>query len=395
MNSVCLLVDLDETGLQDTWQDEVYKHDLFLEVNYCNREDVYPMLTSGNVVSMVVFAQEPDVEVFNILELFKKHVGGIPSFQAIVCDKPSPIYLTQVFEWGIEKFFTQESWAPLTASLTKEVESLADDGESPEAKIIQLNRSILSGDQTQIAESEELVNECAEYDFLAAYSKGTALQAVGRFNEAIDAFRTSQEMNNLFRPSISGIGENLLVLGKVDEAIEVFQELEKVNKRSVDRKANLASAYMEKGDFEKAKAYLKEAHRLNPKHPRIAETKAQFLITQGRIGEAFKLMDQLHDVGPFFAAKLNEMGIRLSQKGKGKSALALYKKAHKIVKAELRYKISLNAALACYRMEDFKLSMKYLLRCEKEYGKKFEKVDKIKLAIQKAMKKPSPTKAAG
>jgi hypothetical protein len=81
------------------------------------------------------------------------------------------------------------------------------------------------------------------------------------------------------------------------------------------------------------------------------------------------------------------MGIKLSQANKGKSALALYQKAHTIVKKELRYKVSLNAALACYRLEDFATALKYLDRCEREYGGILDKAAKIRNACKASMKK--------
>jgi hypothetical protein len=116
----------------------------------------------------------------------------------------------------------------------------------------------------------------------------------------------------------------------------------------------------------------------------VLEARAQVLLCTGKIGEAFKLMDDMSEVGPFFAAKMNELGIQLSQAGKGKSALALYQKAHKIVRPELRYKISLNAALACRRLKAWDLALKYLTRCQKEYGASFSKIDKIRESIEAA-----------
>ena len=66
---------------------------------------------------------------------------------------------------------------------------------------------------------------------------------------------------------------------------------------------------------------------------------------------------------------------------KGKSALALYQKAHKIVRAELKYKISLNAALACRRLKEWDMALKYVARCEREFGATFPKLAKIRQAI--------------
>ncbi len=386
MKQVCLLVDIDENGLADNWQDQTKNCEFSIPISYANKQDVYPMLETGNVAAMIIFAAGVNREVFNILDLYKRNVGAIASFQAIVCDDPPPLFMTQVYEYGIENFFTSKNWVEHTFKFCEEVQALLSDQECSESHVINLSRSLITGDQVKILESKKKLSQMVDYDFLAAYSQGTALQAVGRFSEAVDAFRKSKNLNSLFRPSISGIGENLLVMGRIDEAIAIFNDLEKLNKRSVERKANLAAAYMEKGDTTAAKKYLLEAEALNPSHPRIAETKVQLLLKQGKVKEAFIQMDQLQDVGPFFAAKLNEMGIRLSQQGKGKSALALYKKAHRIVKPELKYKISLNAALACYRLKEYRLTLKYLNRCEKEFGDVLEKANKIRIAVRSQLK---------
>jgi nucleotidyltransferase/DNA polymerase involved in DNA repair len=114
-------------------------------------------------------------------------------------------------------------------------------------------------------------------------------------------------------------------------------------------------------------------------------------------------MDQMSGVGPFFAAKLNDLGIKLSQAGKGKSALALYQKAHRVVREDLRYKITLNAALACRRLQDFDMALKYVARCAKEYGSMFPKLVKIKETLMKEKlaaaaapaKDPANTQQAG
>jgi tetratricopeptide (TPR) repeat protein len=96
------------------------------------------------------------------------------------------------------------------------------------------------------------------------------------------------------------------------------------------------------------------------------------------------MMDSLSDAGPMFAAKLNEVGVKLSQAGKAKSALVLYQKAHKIVRNELKYKLSMNAALACHRLGDYDLALKFLARCQKEYGSSFPKLEKIRGAVTSA-----------
>ncbi|NRA65094.1 MAG: tetratricopeptide repeat protein [Pseudobacteriovorax sp.] len=395
MNQLCLLVDCNSDDSHDNFQALVDKEDLVVLPTFVSMEEAFPMLETGNVVAMVVFASQANGDVLRLLECFRRCVGAIPHFQAIVCDEPQPIILSQVYEFGVEEFFSSTSWVQQSLELCKSASLIIQDRDSPETRIIEMNRAVMTGDQNKILAAKERLSDMAGYDYLASYSQGVALQSVGQFGDAIESFRQSTSLNRMFRPSISGVGENLLVLGQTDEAIAVFKDLEKLNKRSLDRKANLAMAYLEKKDLTSAKKYLFEAQALDPKHVKIDEIKAMLLLSQGQVKEAFAMMDKLHDVGPFFAAKLNEMGIRLSQKGKGKSALALYKKAHKIVKTELRHKISLNAALACYRMGEYPLAIKYLNRSDKEYGEAFPKTKKIRAAIAAQMANSNRDSEAG
>ncbi len=390
MERICLIVDVNAQGLDQEWSEKVAGHEYALKLSYVSADEVAPMIETGSVVAMVIFADKCVQPVLDCLQLFRKFVGAVPAFQAIVSADPDPYYLSEVYEYGIEQFLHPDAWPQQLAALLEKVAAVVEDKNSIEAKTLRLNWSIAYGDQGQIIASKDALAEAAEYDYVAAYAKANALQAVGQFGEAVEAYRASHRLNKTFRQASSGLGESLLVMGKVDEAIEILERLERQNHRNVDRKAHLATAYLEKGDRVKAEALLKEADEIAPGHPRIAEARAEILLVEGKVGEAFKMMDNLRDVGPLFAAKLNEMGIKLSQQGKGKSAIALYKKAHKVVRHELRYKISLNAALACYRMAEYTVALQYLARCEKEFGGTYEKVEKIKLAIQKAMnKKPS------
>jgi hypothetical protein len=54
----------------------------------------------------------------------------------------------------------------------------------------------------------------------------------------------------------------------------------------------------------------------------------------------------------------------------------------------------MNAALACYRMGDFDASLVWLERCEKEYGSAYEKLVKIRKAVQAAKKKGPEQKSS-
>ena len=106
---------------------------------------------------------------------------------------------------------------------------------------------------------------------------------------------------------------------------------------------------------------------------------------QEKIDDALALMSTLDEIGPFFAAKLNEIGIKLSQEGHGDQAIQLYEKAHSVIHDSLKYKISMNLALAYRRSKELKKAYSYAERCEVEYGESFEKIEKVKTALKREM----------
>jgi tetratricopeptide (TPR) repeat protein len=387
MDYSCLLIDLTGAGAGDSWQELLAAQQPPLQASLATSiEEAQAVLNGGSVLLLAIFARENSGDLQTLFKSYQTNMGCISDFQAVICDDPDPVFMAGVFEFGIEQFFSQATWAGELAALARRAVALVEDPASAESRTIRLTRSIRSADQAAIQKAEKELGDLAEHDYRAAFAKGKACEATGDYNGAATAYSSASGMNKLFRPTASSLGETLLVTGRVDEALEVFKKLEKTNPYDVERKANLAAAFVEKGDFESANKYVAAAEKLAPTNSRVLEAKAQVFLCTGKVGDAFKLMDGMSEVGPFFAAKLNELGIKLSQTGKGKSALALYQKAHKIVRPDLRYKISLNAALACRRLGAWDMALKYLVRCEREYGGKYSKLDKIRAAIMEAMK---------
>lgn len=379
MDITALLVDLTDSDLAGTWQEKVAPLNLPFHMEYVTgRDDAIAAIGNSIVSPLVIFANDSSPLLTEILRAFQAALGPMSEFQVIVCGEPSPHFMANVFEFGVEQFSAPESWPQNVAALCRLVQEKLSDRESPEYKTMALAAAIRTQDNEKIQAAKSALGDLASYDFRAAFATGRAAEATGNYNDAIEAYRNAGGMNKMFRPTSTSLGEACLITGKVDEAIAIFQKLDRSNPRDIDRKANLASAFVEKGDLETAAKYAAEAEALQPNSSRVAEIKAQVLLCQGKVNDAFILLDQMNGVGPFFAAKLNDLGIKLSQAGKGKSALALYQKAHKVVREDLKYKISLNAALACRRLQDYDLALKYVARCAKEYGSMFPKLVKIK-----------------
>lgn len=379
MNITALLVDLTGRNVAGTWQQQV----AHVSIPYTMKcvtgsEAALAEIAASTVSPLVIFANDSSNPLNEILRSYQATFGPMSELQMIVCSNPSPQFMANVFEFGIEQFVASETWPEEVAALCRAVQEKLSDKNSPEFKTMQLAGATRTQDVGKIQAAKSALGDLATYDFRAAYASGRAAEITGNYNDAIEAYRSAGGMNKMFRPSSTSLGEAYLITGNVEDAIAIFQKLDKSNPRDIDRKANLASAYIEKGDLETAERYALEAEALQPNSSRVTEIRAQVFLCQGKVGDAFALLDQMSDVGPFFAAKLNDLGIKLSQAGKGKSALALYQKAHRVVRTDLKYKISLNAALACRRLLNYDLALKYVDRCAKEYGVMFPKLVKIK-----------------
>jgi tetratricopeptide (TPR) repeat protein len=393
MEMTCLIIDLNAGDAEAKWNASPASKKALLEAKFAaNLQQAQALIKSKLVSPMIILATDFSPDVKALLSDYQTAFGPMSDFQVIVNSDPSPQFMVSVFEFGIEQFVANETWVEDVSAVCRDVHTKMGDPESAEYRTMTLVLAIRDADVGKITEAQAGVADLAAYDFRAAYANGKANEAAGDYSAAIDSYKSANGMNKMFRPVSTRLGEACLITGRVDEAIEIFQKLERSNPRDIDRKAYLASAYIEKGDFEKAQKYIEEAERLDPGSSRVVEVKAQVMLCQGNFSAAFALLDKMSDVGPFFAAKLNDLGINLSKSGKGKSALALYQKAHKVVRSELKYKITLNAVLACRRLGDFDMALKYVSRCAKEYGSLFPKLAKIKQALEseRAQKASAP-----
>lgn len=383
MEMTCLIIDLNAGDAEAKWNASPASKKALLEAKFAvNLQQAQALIKSELVSPMVILAADFSPEMKALLSEYQTAFGPMSDFQVIVNSDPSPQFMVSVFEFGVEQFVASETWVEDVSAVCRDVHTKMNDPESAEYRTMSLVIAIRNADAGQITEAQAGVAELASYDFRAAYANGKASEATGDYSAAIDNYKSATGMNKLFRPVSTRLGEACLITGRVDEAIEIFLKLERSNPRDIDRKASLASSFIEKGDFEMAQKYAAEAEKLDPNSSRVLEVKAQVMLCQGDFSSAFALLDKMSDVGPFFAAKLNDLGIKLSKSGKGKSALALYQKAHKVVRNELKYKITLNAVLACRRLGDFDMALKYVNRCAKEYGSLFPKLAKIKQAIE-------------
>ncbi|MEZ4742636.1 MAG: hypothetical protein R3B45_09345 [Bdellovibrionota bacterium] len=352
-----------------------------------SQEEASLIIESASPACLVLIAESVCTSLTTILKDFKDKVACLPDLQLIVNSNPSAKFLTTIFEFGIEQIAPLESWYTHLNNLCTHGKGKVIDPNSIEHRCLQLMKTIRIGNQEKIVELSDTLTDDALTDYLAAFAYARAKEALGQYRAAICYYEKSSTLNTLFRPALTGLAENLLLMNSLDKAVDYLTILEKTNPFDVTRKADLSSAYLEMGEMSKAKQIYFEAKKLQPNHSRLLEIEAQEQLKSENIEEALKTLSKIDEASPFFAAKLNEFGIALSKSGKGKAAIELYKRAHKIVRPELKYKISLNSALACRRLKQYEMALQYTERCETEFGSTFEKLTKLKNNLKSLLTK--------
>lgn len=381
----CLVVDMMGQGLVSKGPEFAIEEEIPVMCKFCSSEVARTELTSMNYPSLIIFADRETRLLHWLLNFYTEKFGAQPTFLAVACENPSPQFLAKLYDYGVNQILSIHDWKNELQFYLNNMRSTFDNHTS-EAAALALHMVINQGGQKQIQAATKELSETVDEDYMAAYAYGRALQASGEFDQAVEAFRKAVAMNRYFKPARSFLAENLLVTQNTKEAVNVMKGLEKSNKQNADRKFMLSSGCRELGLEDEANTYFNEAVSLDPESPKRYEAEIHHLMKEGKIDEAVKNLGKLEFAGPFLVAKVNEFGVKLSKEGRGEMALELYEKAHHIVRQELKYKITVNAALASYRMGNFKGALRYCQRCVEEYGESFAKIDKIRHAVQEAIK---------
>lgn len=387
----CIFVDLENQGAQFEWQKKTKAETLPFTVRFTTSPtSAMEILENDEVCTLVIFAEKATEDLEQILAAFQQNVGYLPEFQALVCEEPDPWFLARIFEYGIDRLISRSDWVCGATGFLEECSQLLADPKSPEAKTIRLSRSIRSGKEEEIDLALRDLQEVESYDYRAAYAKAVALESKNDLSGATESFRKATEMNRFARQAVVGYANTLLQGGDIDKARVVLEQLEKTNPRSPRIKAQLAIAFSDLGMKDKAAEYLKKAAAIADGENRdLAYAKVKILFNEEKFEEAVNGIGFLEDLGQQEVSFLIRMGLRLGRKNNKELATLLYRKAHRAVLEDLKYRVSLHAALAAYQSKENDLALVYLDRAQSEVGAKIDELESIRTSIMHTQKKAS------
>lgn len=91
-------------------------------------------------------------------------------------------------------------------------------------------------------------------------------ERLGRYTEAVGAYRKLVEQNVIDRGVTLALGRVLLLSGQPDQAIVEFESVLRKQPEDLEARNNLAAAYLAKGDVETSLRYVKEVLAVQPKN---------------------------------------------------------------------------------------------------------------------------------
>lgn len=152
------------------------------------------------------------------------------------------------------------------------------------------------------------------------YNLGNILLEKGRYDEAIEQYRKTIELDNKHVKGYNNIGIALAMQGKIDEAIKSYEAALAINNFHVNSINNLGIALAEKGNIQEAIDSYLRVLQINPMHEKAHFNLGIILTRNGKIIEAKEHFSEAIRTKPDFAEAHNELAGVFAKLGRKEEA---------------------------------------------------------------------------
>ena len=339
-------------------------------------------LMSGEYLIIALVGEAATVETNKFLRTCQKHLGAMPQWQIIIGNNPSMELQSICQELSIKIFWSKDDVRKTFGPWILEQNRILTDKSDESDKALRMGVAVAQGKFDIIERGLEALKAEAENDFRIAFNLAVYFDKIGRADHALQFFTKTLELNAKFIPAIYLQAQKLLETGAPADALKNFERLELINPKNPDRKALMAQAYADSGNWEKAKEFRDSARMLEADNPLVQELDVRIAFESGDTAAAFQALSACKTTNDYFIRKLNAEAVKLSQSDKGKEALSLYNKAWEIAPESVKFRISYNIALAHYRQNNFDLAAQFCSRAEAECtDPSFDKIEKLRKVL--------------
>ena len=166
-------------------------------------------------------------------------------------------------------------------------------------------------------------------DFVAHFNLGAALQAMGRFGEALPYLNQAISIKPSNATARNNRAVSLLMTDKVDEAIQGFRESLALDPAYQNARFNLARALVAKGDSSGAVSELLVYLKAVPDDAQAHETVGRIYASAGKLDQSLPHLRKAVELEPNDSALQTNLGTALAMLGDFPEAIRAFENALK------------------------------------------------------------------
>lgn len=345
-------------------------------------EEAMSRLSTGQFLIIAVVSETLAGVTDRFLRTCQKNLGALPQWQILIGDNPEMDLQLLCQELSIRTFWPVTDVRKTCGPWVLDQSRLVSDKTEEADPSLRIGVALAQGKWEIIERNLDTLKEEAAHDFRIAFNIGMYYEKKDRAELALQFYMQSLQLNSNFIPAIYRQAQMLLETGKAADAIKSFNKLEVLNPRNPDRKALMAQAYADTGDWEKAKELKNAACSIEPDNPLARELDVRIAFESGDISGALNALKKCTTTSDYFIRKLNTEAVKLSQNDMADQALTLYGKAWDISPEHIKFRISYNIALAHYRKGNFTEAMTFCDRANSECtDPTFDKIQKLRKVL--------------
>ena len=169
------------------------------------------------------------------------------------------------------------------------------------------------------------VAEVSQNNYIAYNYLGAALNSMGRYQDAIEAYKQAIKINPYFADPFVGLGITYDKLGSWQNEVEAYKQAIKLKPGYANAYYNLGVAYKDLGRLEDAMEAYKQTIKFNPDYAEAYNNLGVTYYQLGRYQDAIEAYKQAIKIKPDFAVAHYALGIAYLVTGNKNLSLEEYK----------------------------------------------------------------------
>jgi protein O-mannosyl-transferase len=225
-----------------------------------------------------------------------------------------------ILAWGLPELLSKWRYRKIVLGLTASMTFIAL-GTVAFRQVSYWNNSI-----TLFSHAIEITHD----NFLAYYNLGNAYLDLGRFKDALKAYRQTIRIQPGFADAYCNVGYACRKLGRYQDAIEAYKQAIKINPHDANSYYNLGVSYLDIGSFQDTLEPCRQAVKIKPDYAEAYNLLGVACLDLGRYQDALESCRQAVKIKPDYAGAYYNIGIINNKLGRWQDSIEAYKQTIKI-----------------------------------------------------------------